>query len=1123
MKDNRRKFLKKTASVGTIGYIGTNTAGAYSDTQGAIIGTVTDASQSTPVANVTVDVKGSDITMETNDEGEFGLLLEEGTYELTLSADGYQSTTETVDIVAGDHKLLDFELSPSETGIAFEGLISDIEGSTVENAHVFVQEKETSRKVAETKTDSNGTYTIPFPQGASSKSVILEVSADGYETVSREAKFTHTTANQNFSLSPKTGTIVGNVSLEDGYVRAEHHDVTIEANGRTTKPAPHGDFELVAPSGTQSVKIRSENHVNKEVSVDVTHGGVSDIGAVQLSNDSDTAMVSVSISGEGDSEISNGLVTFIPKDSNKSKVETTGEFGIFEAEIPAGDWTVRAEADGFITHRKDISVEVNQHPVPVFRMTLWEEGSIGTLTGSVDVQGNSHLPSQAIVKAAGRETSPSLTGGFDLDLVEGEHDVTFTVSEHGDVTKTITINAGETTDIGTVSLEPIDGSETLSVDLDVPDGDSNKLGESEVRFVPEDPAYSIKHSTTDEFGLVDQYLPPGTWTIEANPSGYALARKTVDVSGSKKVVIDLDDVGTKGTITGNVDVEGNSHLPSYVTVKAGGQQTSPSLTGDYELTVSAGSHTVEFLADNHADKAESVRVGTQQPETVDVTLENDSNTGQIFGKVRDQNGSVAGASVHFLQNGTKQKSVKTDEFGLYETNIEGGNWTVEIDTDKHVTATKEASVDVNQVERVDFDLKEEAYFEISVEDTKDAPIADVDVTFESAAEETKTETISSNPTTVSVSPGDWAITATRDGFQDKTVDKSIGGGQTKGVNLTLSLDLAPELASSTGLAHTWEWDDGHFLSELSVYASQSLSLIDKTETENPASTGFGNRPGYEYTFALSSVGLAVGSPSSRDNIHPNVAGKWFSEKGSLSIELDEFRDSDGNSVTLTDIFDTHLESPRIGSKESVDSTIFGDKQSLTDIDRTDVEQVRPHVYDPSSFLGGASVGLGIASLVAGAVVPPLGAAGTVLSLVGAGVGAADLLMDTEFNVITEELQNGGDKYIYSWNNDSDVWLSKHYMGFKIFIPKGTSATVSVSDTLNQGNAVNAPVPNSDKGVDEVREMIDKDGRAEWEIEFDENGKRPSIDLRSSWSRVPDTERSSGYVINQNGTTVSSEH
>jgi len=105
-------------------------------TTGHITGTVTDASTGNPIEGAQVTAGGH--TVSTNATGGYSIELAAETYNVTVSAEGYESSSKTdVNVVAGATTTVDFELTPIQRSNIFlyaaavVGVITVIAGTAV--------------------------------------------------------------------------------------------------------------------------------------------------------------------------------------------------------------------------------------------------------------------------------------------------------------------------------------------------------------------------------------------------------------------------------------------------------------------------------------------------------------------------------------------------------------------------------------------------------------------------------------------------------------------------------------------------------------------------------------------------------------------------------------------------------------------------------------------------------------------------------------------------------------------------------------------------------------------------------------------------------------------------------
>jgi len=160
---------------------------------GTIEGTVMDSSSGEAIANATVTVNGMSAT--SNSSGAYVISdVPPGNYTVTVSADGYEDSSETITVTAGETETLDFTLKPVPTTGTITGTVMDSSsGEVIANATVTVNGMSAT-------SNSSGAYVISVvPPG----NYTVTVSADGYEDSSETITVTAgETKTLDFTLKP---------------------------------------------------------------------------------------------------------------------------------------------------------------------------------------------------------------------------------------------------------------------------------------------------------------------------------------------------------------------------------------------------------------------------------------------------------------------------------------------------------------------------------------------------------------------------------------------------------------------------------------------------------------------------------------------------------------------------------------------------------------------------------------------------------------------------------------------------------------------------------------------------------------------------------------------------------
>jgi len=130
---------------------------------GNLTGTVTNADTGSPIGGATVQAVGPTTrTVTTRPDGTYGpLLLPVGTYDVTASAFGFSSQTQSAVITEGDTTTLNFALTPAPAhGVS--GHVRDTSGTPIAGAHVTIL----ATPIPPATTDTAGSYSFAsVPEG----------------------------------------------------------------------------------------------------------------------------------------------------------------------------------------------------------------------------------------------------------------------------------------------------------------------------------------------------------------------------------------------------------------------------------------------------------------------------------------------------------------------------------------------------------------------------------------------------------------------------------------------------------------------------------------------------------------------------------------------------------------------------------------------------------------------------------------------------------------------------------------------------------------------------------------------------------------------------------------------
>jgi thermitase len=232
---------------------------------GSITGSVTDAEDRSPIAGATVSDGTRTTTTDTS--GEYTIAnVPSGTYQVTASKEGYQSSSMTVNVLSGGSAVANLSLTEVVLPGSITGTVTDAEnGSPIVGATV-------SDGTRTTTTDVAGEYTIAdVPPGTYQ----VTASKEGYQSLSMTVNvLSGSSAVANLSLTEVTlpGSITGTVTdAENG---SPIVGATVSDGTRTVTTDTSGKYTIAdVPPGTYQVTAGQSGYESSMSTVMVVVGG----------------------------------------------------------------------------------------------------------------------------------------------------------------------------------------------------------------------------------------------------------------------------------------------------------------------------------------------------------------------------------------------------------------------------------------------------------------------------------------------------------------------------------------------------------------------------------------------------------------------------------------------------------------------------------------------------------------------------------------------------------------------------------------------------------------------------------------------------------------------------------
>ena len=379
---------------------------------GMVSGTITDA-EGAPVAAATVSVTGA-VERETTtaEDGTYAMTLPVGTYDVTVSAYGYEATTVSADITVDETTIVDVTLEQADS-FAVTGTVTDeLSGAPLAGATVTVN----GTAIPPATTDEAGQYTFDA------------VPAGEYQ-VSVDAGVCNSATTQELTVQGPTTLDIALAKLTDDYGYFCATGAAQYVEGDTL-------VDLAGDEETAEVALPFDFPL--------------------YGNSYDTAYLST-----------NGMMNFLepfttyanasipnPNEPNAAVYPFWDDFNITDGAIYTG-----TTDDGFVIEYRNAHFYGSDSNAVDFSVTLRENGSITFAYRNLDPAVERELGSSATVGIENADGTDAWQYSFNEAVLSDDTAITFALPPNGFVGGTITdANDGLAVDGATVQALDADGT-----------------------------------------------------------------------------------------------------------------------------------------------------------------------------------------------------------------------------------------------------------------------------------------------------------------------------------------------------------------------------------------------------------------------------------------------------------------------------------------------------------------------------------------------------------------------------------------------------------------------------------------------------------------------------------------
>jgi len=675
----------------------------------------------TPVAAARISSAPGGCWTDTDAIGAYTLSLGAGTYDISVSKEGYPSLPLRTVTVPPELSGIDFVYAQRNV---IGGTVRDFDGTPVADALVSASPGSYS-----TLSDPAGVYTLTVPPGT----YTISASKPGYPAPAPQSATVppdRTDVNLTF---PQGNTISGLVSSFEGSP-IEGAFVSASPGNYSTLTNSAGRYTLRVTPGTYSVGVSKVGYSSPPAQSVTVPPDRTNVDFVFLQ----AYIIAGKVRDFDGSPVPDVAVNASPG----GYAATTDAAGIYTLTVAAGTYNVSAV-------KPDYPILPTQRvTVPPSRLDVdFNFPQRATIGGTVRDGAGNPVPDVLVSASPGGYLAfTDANGHYTLHVVAGTYVVT--VSKTGYPSP-----PGQTISVPP-SRDDLDFTflQTYAVSGAVREFDGTPVPNVDVMASP-----GAHITRTDATGAYTLNLSSGTYSVSIFKSGYpALPPRTVSVPPSLSGV-DFT-YPQRFTISGTVrDFDGTTVAEAAVTANPGGYSTLTDAQGAYSLSVVAGTYQVRVSKTGYQIPPEQTVVVPPSRSNVDFVFPERLILG---GTVRDYDGTpLEGALLRASPGGYV---ASTDARGMYTITLLAGTYTVTVSMGGY--PPPDGRVVTIPPSRTDVDFVFPQRYRISGHARDDAgmPLADVIISTRPGSFITSTD--ASGAYSMYVLAGTYTLTATKAGY-----------------------------------------------------------------------------------------------------------------------------------------------------------------------------------------------------------------------------------------------------------------------------------------------------------------------------------------------------------------------
>lgn len=751
-----------------------------------------DQSQSVQLATVTARQGTTAQSVNTDNEGNFSLMLSSGQWSLEVTKTGFTAPQPFVYNFAAGEVLQNknFILTPKAnliSGIVYKA-IKGTGGQTgkVPFANITVKATPLSGSSITTVTNVKGEFSFSLKAG----SWTITAQENGYtsdgnfSTVLKQDSPQDITALE-FLLTPNTSKISGFITLPDGSGLGEA--VITSSDLTYTMSLQNGYYEMSLPAQNVELRAEKDGYVTPASKSLTLQPGqeLTDINFMLAPN-------AGTVSGRVTSNLEPVSDAVVSASSGQETFSVnTNSLGEYVLNLESGRYVISAAKKGFLsTQDLDVTVSAGQKSINNnFRL----EQNVGRIEGVV--VNNSQPISDAVVRL--------LDESFTTTLYSTKTDINGEFSVITEAGQTLRLSVTKSGYVRKRELLPkiVSGSVT-SREVTLPNAISSISGK--VTNAAHSPLNNVKLyfysgqmliDSTLTTSLGEYYMPlqSGSYGITAKLGGYQNAELTISIAAGEEIKnADLSLEENFSVLLGKVTDKDGAAL-SGVSVSLSGTvsaNASSDSKGQYVFPrLTEGSYSAKFYKPGYSDTTvASVLLGTAQTKEVNVSLAKTS--GRIFGNISSESGQPVGEATVILKNTSNNTYYAlTDNSGNYSAEgLAFGTYTIKVEkpgyktTDNPVvTISSSASQKIVNISNL---IQLNAKISGVVSDEGSLPVPNAEVKISSPEGSTSTVTDNSGRYELAgLANGSYTVEAIKTGYTSVKTSVEITGQVEKNIQL----------------------------------------------------------------------------------------------------------------------------------------------------------------------------------------------------------------------------------------------------------------------------------------------------------------------------------------------------